>query len=245
MRNILVAGAAFLVLLVVGAYLLFYSPKPKTTRVTVAGVSQAQLSPDTAVVTLSVVTNGAQALKAQQDNAAKSEAVKNAIEAVLGGGTFEFSTSDYSLAPQQEYYSGKPPKILGYTVTNTASVTTNRLDALGAIIDAATKAGANSVDGIRYVVGDASPRQGEALAKATSQAMVKAEAMAKALNGHVVRVVESAEDGMLGNPRPDAEYSAGLSNAASAANVARTPIQSGSVKTQSRVVLVVEIGFGG
>src|SRR5688572_25687662 len=76
MRNILLVGAALLVLLGVGAYLLFYSAKAKTTRVTVAGVSEAQLSPDTAVVTLSVVTNGAQALNAQQDNAAKSEAVK-------------------------------------------------------------------------------------------------------------------------------------------------------------------------
>ena len=84
MRNLLLVGAALLVLLGVGGYLMFYSPKAKTTRVTVAGVSEAQLSPDTAVVTLSVVTNGAQALNAQQDNAAKSEAVKKAIEAVLG-----------------------------------------------------------------------------------------------------------------------------------------------------------------
>jgi uncharacterized protein len=244
MRNLLLVGAALLVLLGVGGYLMFYSPKAKTTRVTVAGVSEAQLSPDTAVVTLSVVTNGTQALNAQQDNAAKSEAVKKAIEAVLGGGTFEFSTSGYSLEPQQDHYSGKTPKILGYTVRNTASVTTTQLDVLGAIIDAATKAGANSVDGIRYVVGDASPGQGEALAKATSQAMVKAEAMAKALNGRVVRVVESAEDGMLG-PRVDGEERlAGMSfnTATSTANV-RTPVEAGSVKMRSRVVLVVEIGF--
>jgi uncharacterized protein YggE len=64
-----------------GAYLLFYSPRAKTTRVTVAGVSEAQLSPDSAVMTLSVVTNGAQALNAQQDNAVRSDAVKRAIEA--------------------------------------------------------------------------------------------------------------------------------------------------------------------
>ena len=91
MRNTLLIAAALLVLLFVGGYMFFVSPKSKFTRVTVEGVSEASLSPDTAVVTLSVVTNGTQALAAQQDNAVRSEAVKKAIETVLGGETFEFS----------------------------------------------------------------------------------------------------------------------------------------------------------
>jgi uncharacterized protein len=104
--------------------------------------------------------------------------------------------------------------------------------------------GANSVDGIRYVVGDASPGQGEALAKATSQAMVKAEAMAKALNGRVIRVVESAEDGMLGRGVDGEERLAGMSSNTMTLNKSiSTPVEAGSVKMRSRVVLVVEIGF--
>src|ERR1700741_947626 len=47
----------------------------KTTRVTVAGDSIVQAQPDTAIITISVVTQAKTALAAQQENATKSDAV--------------------------------------------------------------------------------------------------------------------------------------------------------------------------
>ena len=244
-----VALAAFLLLL--AAALFIYRPaQSKYSRITVTGNSEAKVSPDTAVITFSVVTQGKQALDAQQQNAKKSEAVKTAVEAITADAMTEIKTSDYNLRPEQDHYSGKMPKIVGYEVRNTVTVSIDKLDRVGSIIDAATAAGANSVEGIRFIVGEASPAQGEALALATKQAMAKAEAAARSLNGKIVRVVQSVEDGVP-SQMVDAEYT-GASNAA--ANPAfyggidmkpriATPVEAGQLTFRSKVVLVVEVAI--
>ena len=53
----------------------------RLTRVTVSGDSIVQAQPDTAIVTVSVVTQGKRAIDAQQENAAKSDAVVRALKA--------------------------------------------------------------------------------------------------------------------------------------------------------------------
>lgn len=236
-----------LALAVFAAALYVYRPiQNKFTRVAVTGEAQAKVSPDTAVVTFSVVTQNSQALNAQQENARKSEAVKAAVESISADDNIEVKTSDYNLSPEQDYYSsGKLPKILGYTVKNTVTVSIKNLSKVGTVIDAATKAGANSVESTRFVVREDSPAQGDALALATKQAMAKAESIAKSLNGRVVRVVETNEGGIPVQPSP----SGYLSNAASMSNsemsdlksIYRTPVEAGSLNIHSQIVLVVEI----
>lgn len=238
----IVALAALLALLGVALYV--YRPNQNTyTRVTVIGDSQAKISPDTAVITFSVVTQGKQAVDAQQQNAQKSDAVKRAVETITADAKTEVKTSGYSLNPQQDYYSGKMPKILGYEVKNTVTVSIDKLDRVGAIIDAATSAGANSVEGIQFVIGESSPAQGEALAIATKQAMAKAEAVALSLNGKIIRVVQTIEGGV-----PPQMVDAGYTGANAATNtmmeskpMVATPVQAGSLVIRSQVVLVVEI----
>lgn len=240
----IIALVAFLALL--GAAIYVYRPNPNNlTRVTVIGDSQAKIAPDTAIIIFSVVTTGKQAVDAQQENARKSEAVKKAVEAITADAKAEFKTSDYSLSPEQDYYSGKTPKILGYNVKNTVTISIDKLDRVGSIIDAATAAGANSVEGIQFVVGEASPSQGEALALATKQAIAKAEAIAKSLNGRIVRVVQTVEGGVPASFGADKnEYA---SNASSMANMAMksmpTTVQAGSLNTRSQVILVVDISI--
>lgn len=232
---------------VFAAALYVYRPvQNKSTRVAVTGEAQAKVSPDTAVVTFSVVTQNAQALTAQQENARKSEAVKAAVEALGASEKIEVKTSDYNLSPEQDYSSsGRLPKILGYTVNNTVTVSIKDLSRVGAVIDAATKAGANSIESTRFVVREDNPAQGDALALATKQARAKADAIAESLNGRIVRVVEANEGGIPVQP-PPLSYS---SNAASMSNAGftdakaayRTPVEAGSQNIRSQIVLVVEI----
>jgi len=214
----------------------------KLTRITVVGDAEAKIAPDTAVITFSVVTQNSQALTAQQDNARKSEAVKTAVEAIANAKP-EIKTSEYNLSPQQDY-SGDRPKISGYEVRNTVSVTISDLNQVGAVIDATTKAGANSVEGIQFVLRENSPAQGDALALATRQAMTKAEAIAQSLNGKIVRVVESLEGGATVIPVRDgygSSNSATMSNMSMARPIINTPVQAGSLNVRSQVVLVVEV----
>ncbi|MEP7038076.1 MAG: SIMPL domain-containing protein [Acidobacteriota bacterium] len=225
------------------AVLYVYRPvNNKLTRITVVGDSQTKIAPDTAVITFSVVTQDKQALNAQQENARKSENVKKAVEEITANDKSDIKTSDYSLNPEQDYYSGKMPKILGYEVKNTVTVSIKNMSQVGAVIDAATKAGANSVEGIQFVLDETSPAQGDALALATKQAMAKAEAIAQSLNGKIVRVVESTEGGVPIQSQTLAENSYAMnSNMMEAKRAYNTPVQAGALDVRSQVLLVVEV----
>ncbi|MET0623810.1 MAG: SIMPL domain-containing protein [Pyrinomonadaceae bacterium] len=218
------------------------------TRLLVTGEADSKVPPDTAVVLLSVVTQSRGALDAQQQNARKSEAVINALKAVANASP-EIETSDYGLVPQRDY-GGQMPRLVGYEARNSVSVTTSALDSVGALIDAATGAGANSVDGVSFILRESNRARGKALGDASRQAMQKAEAMAEAMNGRIVRVVEQREGGfperpteMVGN-----EASAGLSDRNAEASMlraeasrARTPVAAGTLNVRSQVFLVVEV----
>src|SRR5438045_6742182 len=149
---------------------------PRTTKVTVAGEATTRVEPDTAVLTVSVITQSAQALNAQQENARKSEAVVAAVKTTAGPGV-EIKTSDYTLQPQYDYRDNRLPKIVGYNARNSVIVTMTDLKNVGAVIDAASGAGANSIDGIAFVLRQTSPARGQALPEATHQAMNKANAI--------------------------------------------------------------------
>lgn len=239
--NVLKIGllAVFLILFASAVY--YYLPRTNTnTRVTVMGESQTQVPPDNAVVSFSVVTQHAQAVTAQQENARKVDAVIKALNDTAGDAKLEIKTSSYSLDPEQDYSAERMPKIIGYEAKNTLSVTTSKMDQVGALIDAATKAGANSVEGISFVLREDSPTRGDSLGLATRQAMAKAEGIAQSLGGRVVRIVETLEGGVAPVERPSAERYLAAANT-NAASTYRTPVQAGSINMYSRVVLVAEV----
>ncbi|MFL6227796.1 MAG: SIMPL domain-containing protein [Pyrinomonadaceae bacterium] len=222
--------------------------KRTTSRVMVTGEASAQTPPDTAVVVLSVVTQNQRALDAQQQNARKSDAVIQAVKETAGANP-EIKTSNYSLQPQQSYRSNAMPSIIGYEARNTVTVTTSELNNVGALIDAATHAGANSVEGVAFTLRETSPARAQTLAEASKQAMGKAQAMAQALNGHVTRVVEEQEGGFQNSPTTTDEEQ-GYNDKFTADSIRgnfemkrspRTPVESGSLNVRAQVQLIVEI----
>jgi len=224
------------------------------TRLMVTGESDSKASPDTAIVVLSVVTQNTRALDAQQQNARKSDAVIQAVKQAAGSNS-DVKTSDYSLEPQRDYWSSGMPRIKGYEARNSVTVTTQALDNVGALIDAATQAGANSVDSVRFVLREGKEARGTALGDASKQAMSKAEAMAQALGGRIVRVVEEREGGFPAPTPPpgmdfyNAQSSGGLYGALPDMNASagyakaspRTPVEAGSLNVRSQVFLIVEV----
>lgn len=77
-------------------------------------------------------------------------------------------------------YSGEEERIVGYTATNTLSISTAQLDQLGSYIDAAFAAGANTLDNVRFFAQDTQSAQQEALTLAVQNAREKAETIAAA-----------------------------------------------------------------
>lgn len=213
------------------------APARQRTRVTVSGESVVQAQPDTAVITIAVVTQNASASEAQAENASRSDAVVRAVRAAAGAGA-EVKTSGYSLQPQMDYRPNEPPKITSYVARNAVLVTTGDLARVGAIIDAATRAGANNIDGLAFTLRQDRPARSQALREATRDAMAKAGDVAAALGGRVVRVVEVSESGVYRPPMP-VEYA--RITAQDAAAAPSTPILTGSLDVRAQVQLVAEI----
>ena len=201
----------------------------RVTRVMVAGDSIVQAQPDTAIVTVSVITQNRNALSAQQDNAAKTDAVVRALKAAAGAGA-EVKTSGYSLQPQRVYKENQPPTISGYEARNSVTVTLGDLTKLGTVIDASAQAGANDVSGIAFTLRQDRQARDRALSEATREAVSKAQVIASALGGRVVRIVEVQEEGFQQRP-PVPLYQA---EAMMAKRDVATPIEVGALDITSQ-----------
>jgi uncharacterized protein YggE len=209
------------------------------SRVVVNGDSIVQAQPDTAILTIAVVTQAKQAIDAQQENARRSEAVVRALKAAAGAGA-EIKTSGYSLQPQRVYRENQPPTISGFEARNSVIAVLADLTKVGPVIDAAAQAGANDVSGISFTLRKDRPARDQALTEATREAMSKAQVMAQALGGRVVRVVEVQEEGTV---RPMPIYSADYGREVKLASV-QTPIEVGTLDITSRVQLIAEVEAG-
>ncbi len=207
----------------------------RLTRVLVTGDSIVQAQPDTAILTVSVVTQARQAIEAQQQNATQSNAVVSALKASAGAGA-EVKTSGYSLQPIRVYKEGQPPTITGYEARNSVTVVLSDLTKVGAVIDATAQAGANDVAGISFTLRQDRPARDRALTEATREAVSKAQVIASALGGRVVRIVEVQEEGVQ-PPRP--LYQGQLQMRAMSS--APTPIEVGTLDITSRVQLIAEV----
>jgi len=204
----------------------------------VTGDAIVSAQPDTAILTVAVVTQGRNALDAQQANANQSDAVVRALKNAAGANA-EVKTSGYSLQPIRVYKEGQPPIITGYEARNSVTVTMSDLTRVGPVIDATAQAGANDVAGISFTLRQDRPARDQALAEATREAVSKAQVIARALGGRVTRIVEVQEEG-ISMPRPIYAEQAQLMRS----SAAPTPIEVGKLDISSRVQLVAEIEIG-
>ena len=209
----------------------------RVTRVNVTGDSIVQAQPDTAIVTISVVTQNRSAIAAQQENATKSDAVVRALKAAAGTGA-EVKTSGYSLQPMRVYRENQPPTITGYEARNSVTVTLSDLTKIGNVIDASAQAGSNDVSGIAFTLRQDRQARERALSEATREAMTKAQVIAQALGGRVVRIIEVQEEGFQQRPPVPMMMAEGLM---AKRDVASTPIEVGSLDVSSRVQVIAEV----
>ena len=205
------------------------------TLVTVTGDSRISVEPDTTMVTISVVTQNPSAIEAQQINATRTAAVIAAVKATAGPGA-EIKTSGYSLTPQRVYKQNEPPTITGYEARNSVLVTLGDLTRIGRVIDAASKAGANNIDGVGFMLRQDMESRGRALGESTRAAIAKATILARTIGGRLGRIVSISEAGTM--PRP-VMYAQQESFARAAA--VETPIEPGTLEIISNIQLTAEI----
>ncbi|MGH9582215.1 MAG: SIMPL domain-containing protein, partial [Bryobacteraceae bacterium] len=143
-----------------------------------SGEATITAKPDRAQISLGVETNASTAEAAASQNAVQSTKLLDAIKHVLGsaGG---IATSQYALAPVYKNNEGETV-LAGYRADNTVVVKTGDLALVAKILDVATQAGANNVEGIAFTLRDDEAVRARALAQAAQRARANAEAIARA-----------------------------------------------------------------
>jgi uncharacterized protein YggE len=196
------------------------------------GSATISVNPDQAQLAVGVVTQGATAQDAGQQNAALTTTVLNALKGVLGAaGTIQ--TISYSISPRYSTTQGQTSVIVGYTASNTVEVTTTDLSIIGRLIDTANQAGANSVGNLSFSLQNPEPVMEQALGLAAKQAQAHANAIAAGL-GAKTGVVISAQEGATATPIMVSGVLAGVT-------AVPTPIQTGTVSVTASVTISVQL----
>jgi uncharacterized protein YggE len=143
----------------------------------VTGEGMVSIQPDTALITLGVITESKQLGEAQKEN---SEAINNMIDSLLDLDIprENIRTVDYRVDVQYDYVDGKQI-FRGYRITHLLQVTNDQIDQTGQIVDTAISSGANSVSNIQFTVEQSEAFYLEALAIAIQTAHQKAATIAR------------------------------------------------------------------
>jgi len=146
---------------------------PRVSRVVAAtGTAQKSFVPDTAHVDLGVQTDAPTVQKAQQDNLVTMNGVLAALKAA-GVKNEDIQTSSFYINQNFDYASGKSAKPTGWHVSNTVTVHV-KPDLVSAVIDAASKAGANIFNSISFDISNREEMKAGLMKDAMANARAKA-----------------------------------------------------------------------
>jgi uncharacterized protein YggE len=211
-------------------------PRPATIQVT--GQAKVSETPDRVYIDIGVTTQARQSQAAASRNAVRLSAVIAAVKRAAGSGA-QLTTTQYSISPDYSYPPHGAPVITGYTASNVLQVRLDDLRKIGAALDAATRAGANNVQDIRFALRDEQVPRAEALRKAVLNARQDAQALADALGLSVVRVLSVDEQGPSIVPPPRIYMQGRIFAQANAAP--QTPVEAGTIEVNASVALTVEV----
>lgn len=206
------------------------TPFPSREKViSVTGTATTSIDPDLLVITFGVETQEKSARDALVANSNSMTSIVDTLSS-LGILEDEISTSRISIYPIYDNYRDPvtekyTQELIGYRVTNTITVETNKLDKAADIIDGGVSSGANRVDNVSFTL---SPQKqlevkDELLGQAVINAKKKAENALAPLNYKIigVKAVSLSEFGM---PPPTPMFSTSGAFAEDAAFKSSTPV---------------------
>jgi uncharacterized protein len=174
-------------------------------RIMVTGEGTADVAPDMAVLTLSVLREAKTARAALSANSEAMSKVQSAM-ASLGIADRDLQTSNFSIDPRYTYPprqgtgAGEAPKLVGYKVRNGLTVRVRDISKVGEVLDTAVTLGVNEGGSILFTNDDPADAIAQARVAAMQQALEKAETLAGAAGVKVGKVLEISEQSY--NPRP-------------------------------------------
>jgi hypothetical protein len=209
-------------------------PMPRV--VTIWGSGEVQATPDMATVSAGVITNADTAKAAL---AANSPAMEKVLKVARDAGIEprDVQTRGVRIAPifSRQTQPDDPPRISGYSASNTVTVRLRDLSKLGALLDGLVTAGANQMSGPRFSMAEPDRLLDQARREAIADAKRKAELYTQTAGVKLGGVVAIEETGPVGRP-------AAFANEGLMARAASVPVEVGelSISTSVRVVFALE-----
>jgi uncharacterized protein YggE len=240
----LTAAASLLVGLILGPIISGHptlAADPTTTpehTVTVSSSGVVSVAPDVADVVIGVMAQKTTVAEAQSAAATSMTAVIAAVKKT-GVDAKDIVTVNISLNPVYDYgTNGANPRLTGYQFANTIKVTVRDISKVAAVVDDSMAAGATTVNGITFHVGDPKAAQAQARGLAMADARARADALATAAGVSVKGVATIAET----SSQPMPVYYSGATLDAAKAQSVSTPIQTGTTDITIQVTVTYLIG---
>ena len=170
----IIAALTIIALAVVAAHPTFAQQVPTSTpsrNVTVVGVGNIKVRPDTAIIQIGVDTEGKSAKDALALNNQQSAAIQKKLSE-LGIADKDIQTSGFNIFPN---YGTDGRQVIGYRVINSVTVKVRAIDKAGTLLD-----GANSISGISFTVDNPRTAEDQARVAAMGDAKARAEMLARA-----------------------------------------------------------------
>lgn len=205
------------------------APEPPT--IVASAVGETRITPDRAMLSVAVETQGESAAAAASENARLQTRVIDAVKA-SGVPAAQIRTSGYTVYP--EYSGGKAPKVTGYRAHNTVQIEIRNLESVGRVIDAALGAGATNIGALGLYASSTDTARRDAITKAVTKARGEAEAAAVAAGGSLGSLDELTIE-PYGLPRPYAAVTVTSAALSMGAAPAPTPIETGELVVQAVV----------
>ncbi len=169
-------------------------PPPGPTRtITVHGEAELAAPNDRVELRLGVTSTHRSLKRASGDNDARIARVLELARG-LGLDDSQVRTSDLSMSPQYSY-RGRP-RMVGFEVRNTLTITLDDSTKLDALIGPALEAGATDLYGVTFTVQKDDALRERARAAAIEDAVGKARFMAEALGAELGEVLAVGEQGV-------------------------------------------------
>lgn len=212
-------------------------------RLAVHGEAELLVPADQLQLDIGVIASAQTVEQAIAINGRQMQKIEKAL-LDIGLNKQEYQTSRFEIQPN---WSSQPrdantswrSEIVGYTITNKFQIKTTRLDLAAKIIDAGSKAGANSIDSIVFDLSDPRKHKDKAIRVATQNAITDAKSLADSASVQLDRIISISLDEANSIPQykniyaPHARFAMG--------DAESTPIKAGDVTVRASVSLVYQL----
>ncbi|MCC3355708.1 SIMPL domain-containing protein [Bacillus sp. REN16] len=198
-----------------------------SNRLKVNGEGIVTTAPNSATITLGVITESSTVTEAQNEN---NQLTKKVIDSILGLGVPKehIKTVDFRIEILYNYENSKQT-VRGYRVTHMLQISDVAIQSVGSIVDTAVQNGANNVASINFTVRNPQAYYEKALQNAVQDAQEKARTITKKLGVQLQEIPLQIQE--LSQQSPPIPFQTTMF----AKSEAATPIQPGELTITARI----------